>query len=57
MTVVKVVCLICNRPMYHERSLAQVTHIYDDGSVSNTILIKCICRTPDCGNEVVVEDN
>ena len=50
---VRVQCLICGKPMFEERTVARVTHQYNPEMVTD--LIRFVCRTPDCGNEVIVE--
>lgn len=50
-----VICLLCGRDMVLFRALASVIHHYEPPMSCR--LIQYRCETPDCGNEVVVEDS
>jgi predicted RNA-binding Zn-ribbon protein involved in translation (DUF1610 family) len=49
-----VVCLQCGAAMRIDRPVARVTHHTSRGRIL-TDLIRFVCDTPDCGNEVIVE--
>lgn len=51
--IVKVQCLICGKPMRFDRKVAKVIHYYDPPQV--TEMLKFVCVTPDCDNELIVE--
>lgn len=50
---VTVDCLMCGAPMMAGRTVARVVHHYDPPQVTD--MIRFVCHTADCGNEVTVE--
>ena len=56
MTRTEVRCLLCGAQMQRERDVALVTYNHADGSVFWK-MVRFACATPDCGNEVVVEED
>lgn len=46
-------CLVCMEQMVVERPVARAMHT----SVGDTLYVKWVCHTIDCGTEVVIEDD
>ena len=46
-------CLVCQCMMTRERPLARAIHTH----VGDTIHTRYVCETPDCGTEVVIEED
>lgn len=55
--LVYVNCVSCGMTMVYNKTVAKVWHSYSDGNVSEMALMEYVCKTPDCGTMVVVEDN
>lgn len=51
---ITVKCLVCGKDMALFRAVAEVIHHYDPPMGCR--LVQYRCETPDCGNEVTVED-
>jgi endogenous inhibitor of DNA gyrase (YacG/DUF329 family) len=51
--ILAVNCLGCGSPLSREREIAVVQRI----NLADTLYVRYTCPTPDCGTEVVIEED